>query len=275
MSGATWLVSYPRSGNTWVRLALHAALHPEGQPGFDALTDYGRSTISRRLIEDEIGIDSGELTGGELARLRADFHEAMFQTAGSPALVKVHDRWDGSLFTARLTHAAIYLVRDPRDVAISWAAFKGKSVDWAIGFLADTDAHVGRRKGAIRPALPEALGSWSDHVRSWLDCAPFSVVTVRYEDLLADTAGQLAVILAAMGQSIGPDAIAQAVERSRFERLAGEEQIRGFAPRPKSSERFFRAGRAGSWKEVLSAAQAAAIERDHGEVMVRFGYLDA
>lgn len=274
MSGATWLASYPRSGNTWVRLALHAALHPGGFVGFDALMEYGRSTISRRQIEEVMGIDSGELTGEELGQLRVDFHQAVFGAADMPSLVKVHDRWDESLFAARLTHGAVYLIRDPRDVAISWAAFKGKSIDWAIGFLADPHAHIGRRNGKFRSTLPETLGSWSDHVRSWLDVAPFGVVTVRYEDLLADTAGQLAVILAAMGKSLGPDAIARAVEGSRFERLAGEEQANGFALRPASSERFFRVGRAGSWRKVLSPAQAATIERDHREVMVRLGYLD-
>lgn len=274
MSGATWLASYPRSGNTWVRLALHAALHPDGAVGFDALVEYGRSTIARSQIEEVMGIDSGELTSAEVERLRADFHQAMFGATDTPALVKVHDRWDGSLFAARLTHGAVYLVRDPRDVAISWAAFRGKSVDWAIGFLADPHAQIGRRSGKIRTTLPETLGSWSDHVRSWLDVAPFEVVTVRYEDLLADTAAQLAVILAAMGKSLGPDAIARAVDGSRFERLVSEEQANGFALRPASSERFFRAGRAGSWKEVLSRVQVAAIERDHGEVMVRLGYLD-
>jgi hypothetical protein len=275
MSGATWLASYPRSGNTWVRLALHAALHADGPLGFEALDAFGRNTISRRQIEDEMGIDSGELTGPEVERLRADYHQARFGANGAPSLVKVHDRWDETLYPARLTQGAAYLVRDPRDVALSWAAFRGKPVDWAIDFLADPHAFLGRRHGKVRSTLPESLGSWSGHVRSWLDTAPYGVVTVRYEDLIADTAGQLARILAAMGKAVAPDAIARAVEGARFERLAGAEQADGFAVRPPGGNSFFRAGRAGSWKDVLTPAQVATIERSHGETMARLGYLDA
>jgi aryl sulfotransferase len=42
---------------------------------------------------------------------------------------------------------------------------------------------------------------------------------------------------------------------------------------PASAERFFVSGRAGGWRDVLTAEQAGQIERDHRAVMMRFGYL--
>jgi hypothetical protein len=66
--------------------------------------------------------------------------------------------------------------------------------------------------------------------------------------------------------------LADAIERSSFGRLRAQEEKEGFRERPKAAERFFREGRAGQWKEVLTAQQVARVASDHGEQMARFGY---
>jgi hypothetical protein len=71
-----------------------------------------------------------------------------------------------------------------------------------------------------------------------------------------------------------PRQIAKAIERSSFENLQQQEKESGFLERPeKASAGFFREGRAGQWKEVLTKAQIDRIVQDHGEQMKRFGYL--
>jgi aryl sulfotransferase len=277
MSGATWLVSYPRSGNTWVRLALWSALNPGKPPRLDVLDGFARSVINRATVERVMEADSSELTAHETEILRADYHEAEFRGASPSPFVKVHDLWrvlgcGRMLYPASITHAAIYLVRDPRDIAVSWAAFKGQSLDWAIDFLCDPEAMVGRVH-PVRPAFSETLGSWSGHVRSWLDDAPFRVIPIRYEDLLADTPAMLSRIIHAAGLAAGDDAVRAAASTTRFDRVSALEQAHGFSHRPATADRFFRVGKSGTWREILTPAQAATIERAHGETMARLGYL--
>jgi hypothetical protein len=67
--------------------------------------------------------------------------------------------------------------------------------------------------------------------------------------------------------------LADAIDRSSFERLREQEEKEGFRERPKKAERFFREGRTGQWKEVLTPAQIQRIVDAHGEQMQRFGYL--
>ncbi len=70
----------------------------------------------------------------------------------------------------------------------------------------------------------------------------------------------------------GPQ-IDEAIRLSSFERLRKQEERLGFSERPEHTERFFREGRAGQWRGILSAAQVDRIVADHGEQMARFGYL--
>ena len=60
-----------------------------------------------------------------------------------------------------------------------------------------------------------------------------------------------------------------------IQELKRQEDDKGFRERPKSAERFFRDGRAGQWKDVLSPAQVEQIVEDHREQMARFNYLPA
>jgi len=67
--------------------------------------------------------------------------------------------------------------------------------------------------------------------------------------------------------------LADAIDRSSFEKLREQEEKAGFLERSEKAERFFRDGRSGQWKEVLTSAQIARIVEAHKEQMERFGYL--
>jgi hypothetical protein len=77
------------------------------------------------------------------------------------------------------------------------------------------------------------------------------------------------------GPVVGPVSSGPRIERSSFERLQSQEEQMGFVEKPEAAQRFFREGRAGQWKDVLTAAQVRRIVREHGEQMRRFGYLPA
>lgn len=191
----------------------------------------------------------------------------MRSSPGGEAVIKTHGARvivDGvEVIPRSITDRAIYVARDPRDVASSLADHLGVGLDGAIEVM-------GTSGWVLGSSAPLLVGSWSENARSWSEEGGFPVHVVRYEDLLLDAVSELARICAFLGlDSVG---VAQAVELASFDRLRAIEDERGSAARSKHQARFFRSGRAGEWREVLAPAQARRIERDHGEAMVALGY---
>lgn len=278
MSGAIWLASYPRSGNTWTRMALYSLHHGGSDIDFDDVGLFGRMAARRERIDRALEVDSGLMTPAEMEELRPDAHAVLYGSDGPPELSKVHDAWIRTpsgrpVFDKAFTHATIYLIRDPRDVAVSWSRFVGWPIERSVDFLCDHDAALGTSMGGIGTQIPQPVGSWSDHAASWIDESGLDPLVVRYEDMLADPGGALRRMALHVGWEAPADAVARAVEITRFDQLAAKERREGFMERAPKAERFFHSGRSGTWREVLSAEQAATLERGNGAMMARFGYL--
>jgi hypothetical protein len=71
----------------------------------------------------------------------------------------------------------------------------------------------------------------------------------------------------------GKGQIKEAIERSSFNRLKAQEEAHGYFEYTDKARRFFREGRLGQWKKILTASQILRIIRDHSGLMTRFGYL--
>ena len=273
-----WLASYPRSGNTWLRALLTNYLEGGETPAtIDALTG-GASAIMREAFDDVIGLSSSDLTPEELLVYRPHFHEALAAELPRPSFVKVHDAClrtahGDLLFPPAATLGAVYLVRNPLDVAVSLAHFWNWPIARAAAELNRPEAALSSPPRGIHEILPQRLSTWSGHVASWLDQGELPVHVVRYEDLLAGPGDTLGAVLRFAG--VEPEAvrIARAVEQARFDRLRAQEERSGFQEKPRTAGYFFRAGRAGSWRETLSREQVRTITDAHAPLMERFGYL--
>jgi len=273
-----WLASYPKSGNTWMRLAL-SSLHAGGR--MIQLKEMGRGVgelLTKRSIFDEaLNVDSSDLSLDEISRLRPLLYPLLRDRTGQFRIWKTHDAWERSadgvpLFPAGITAVALYIVRDPREVAVSLAHHMGCDLDAAISLMARVD-RPSSAKHKITNQFPPFLSSWSGHVESWLDQSDLSPLTIRYEDMIADLAGVLTRVAALLDLPQEPAAIRGAVEATRFDRLRDLEGVEGFEEAPRKNARFFRSGLTGSWRDSLSTAQIARIERDHGAMMARLRYL--
>jgi len=123
-------------------------------------------------------------------------------------------------------------------------------------------------------AVYEVHGSWSQHVWSWTRSPHHALHVVRYEDMLAEPQKTFAAMAQHLRLASTRRNLARAIERSSFARLKAQEREKGFRERPPHADQdFFREGRAGQWKNVLTSDQIDRIVRDHGEQMMRFGYL--
>lgn len=276
--GLVWIASYPKSGNTWMRLSIAAALAGGVLKDINRYAHKGFYASARSWFERHGDVELADLMPAEVERLRPRLWEAAAAKTERPILVKIHDQRRTpsgvDLIPPAVTRAIVYLVRDPRDLAISWAHHSGSDLDECIAGMADPEHGMIRDPKGITLQLPQWMGTWSDHCRSWIDAGSPEALVLRYEDRLVDPAGTLKSVIDAARLGISDAVIAKAIETTSFERLRGFEDASGFAERTREATRsFFGEGKSGGWRSILTKAQAARIEADHGEMMARLNYL--
>lgn len=285
LEGICWLVSYPKSGNTWTRILLSRLLDAHACVGDDALSTGDSRLFSARPVFDQLtGLDSTELSDVEIDLLRAPAYRQLASIrrneGAGPLFIKVHDAFSRDshgepVFPPDVSIGAIYLVRDPRDVAVSYTHHKGHGdFERTVKGLNSPTQSLG---GYGRPQLRQWTYGWSGHYRSWHDQQDIPVLTVRYEDMLADTARELGRMAQFLGLPTADDPalLAAAVDASRFDRLQSLETQQGFSERPEASRSFFRSGKAGEGRSVLPEALQHEICDAHGALMAELGYLPA
>lgn len=264
-----FVASFPKSGNTWVRLLLdHYMTQCE-----DPIYDVRFSDATELFFQMVSPLPVSKLALGAQIQLRGAALFTMATLLSRPTLVKTH-HYAGEingmrLFPSQWTGKAIYVVRDPRDVVASFQHHMGlESREEAIQLMREGRASIKSDDGPIH-----FLSTWSNHVDTWLELDP---LLVRYEDLHADTEGELVRMLdyLEVGEIDGRR-VTKAVKRSRFEKLKAREQDEDEPPFPEASsksEAFFRKGQTGSFRDELDEEQVRAVESDHGEVMERLAY---
>ena len=287
MTRTIWLASYPKSGNTWLRMLI-ANLSATDKPiDINDLPERGGIASARNPFDDLLLIDSGLLTPDETDALRPRVYEALARGDGGDEqpvrgvrFAKVHDAYsltpagEPLMAGARGADGAIVIVRDPRDVAPSLAHHNRTSIDEAITFMNDADAGFSIAARQQLRQFRQKLSRWSGHVASWLDQPDIPVHLIRYEDMQADTAAALRGALDFAGIAATSEEIARAVTFADFAQLRRQETEKGFreAPWQQPEVKFFRRGEAGAWRDELSADQVARIEAAHAPVMQRLGY---
>jgi aryl sulfotransferase len=275
--GISWLASYPKSGNTWVRALLSSVKHQDGLVDVNQL-EAGPIASARDLFDTWAGVPSSDLDPAEVEALRPDHYRWRAGLTEGPQIIKVHDAWrvlpDGQpLFPADVSRGVIYIVRHPADVAVSFASHAGISIGKSVDRLCRHNCVLSGRQDRLTDQLPQQLLSWSGHVRSWLDDAHLPVLLVRYEDLLTDAGRELDRLLSFLGWTESRSHAARAIESCRFENLQAQERSHGFKERPvAATSAFFRAGRSGQGRTMLTVEQWDQLCGAHEQVMRRLGY---
>ena len=234
------LASYPKSGNNWIRFLIANVVFPDKEVRWDNI---------EKLI-----LDSGAVQR-DLVR------------APRPRVIRTHFPFDARF------RRVIYIVRDPRDIALSqyhyWRKVRRIEDDYPIERFMDI---------FLAGDLKRKNGSWGENVASWLAARHRDpqFLLLRYEDLLADTARELTRVAKFVGFSSDPELIARAVERSSANKMREKEKKEGQQSNLMKDSRqdlpFVRAAKSGGWKKDLPETQVARIESAWGDIMVGLGY---
>jgi hypothetical protein len=276
-SGLVWLASYPKSGNTWTRAFLsNLAAILAGESAELDVNSIGRFSAGENfteLYEDLLGFRPTESHRKEIAALRHEVQKSIADGYDGLVFVKTHNGLvldhGRPIINFQVTSGAIYIVRNPLDVAISFSHHFGMTLDEAITTMGtpNVTTPIGDKR------VYEILGSWSQHVESWTRKPHHAIYVMRYEDMLSDPQNTFGGLARHLLLDATPAQIDLAIERSSFARLQEQEEKTGFMEASEKAERFFREGRAGQWKEILTPAQVKRIVSDHREQMMRFDYL--
>lgn len=240
-SDDVFLVSYPKSGNTWTRFLIANLAYP------DRVIDF--ATIN------ELTPDPEAMSKRKLAVMPR------------PRIIKSHQYFDPRY------PKVICIVRDPRDVVLSDYHFSIKRR--LIPEQFPIEDYVSR---FLKGESDHAYGTWEENVGSWFYVRQKShqFLLVTYESLLANTLQIMKSIADFLNIDPDPKRLTYAIEQSTAERMREMEKRQA---RQWSSTRetrldkpFVRAARAGGWREELPQACTSAIESEWGELMLALGY---
>ncbi len=206
-----FLVSYPKSGNTWLRFIMAHMI----------------TGSTRQLSFEEVEKDVPDVY------VSKDWIDEM----PSPRFIKTHD--------ALLSYfpKTIYIVRDYRDVLVSYYHYKIALKEFEGGF----SSFIRSRE------ITEPFGSWKEHVSKALQFSKDNsnrILFLRYEDMkinFEQTAYQLSAFTGLKKFKIN-----RIKELTCFENLQQNETENGSEFRNRSGKNFFREGKCGTWKEFIS-----------------------
>ncbi|HMD16695.1 MAG TPA: sulfotransferase domain-containing protein, partial [Terriglobales bacterium] len=184
-----------------------------------------------------------------------------------PRVLKSHESFDARY------RRVIYIVRDPRDVAIS-------NYHWEMKLRSIPDGCP------IEEFVPRwmdgdfwrRIGSWADHVSSWMATRQGhdSFLLMRYEDLHQDQPRELARVARFMGLNPDAERINRAIERSsaanmrKMEETQGKRWVATFHTR--RDKPFVRKAASGGWQAVIPEKTVTYMEAHWGPLMKQLGY---
>ena len=238
----TFVVSYPRSGNTWTRFLIANLVHPDRHVSFANI---------EKLIPDTSSQSNRAL-----------------KATPRPRIIKTHEYFDHRY------GKVVYIVRDPRDVALSYYDFQRKYMQIEDRYPLDryVDDFVSGK------LISSGWGSWSENVASWLYTRGrgSGFLLLRYEDMMSDTPRELGRIATFLGINPRPERLAKAIEQSSADRMRELEKLESdkwVATRNRRKDiPFVRVAKPGGWRTSLPENCVRQIETAWGDLMTTLGY---
>ena len=266
-----WLSSYPKSGNTWIRAMLTSYFSDNSKDVFDIINKIDRFP-NHKYFKDIISDEEIEKNDKEIFKY---FITAQRRINSNKKLniIKTHN-FAGSIngfpfSNSDNTSGFIYIVRDPRAVAVSFSYHQNISFEKSVSMMLNPNllAHNGK--------YTEARLSWKIHVLSWMN-SPWPKVLIKYENLHNDPKNHFKKILLFLSKfikiDIDEEKINKTVEKCSFENLSKLENQKGFSEK-KGNVNFFRKGLINEWEEVLPYELKRKIETNFEQEMKILKYL--
>ena len=279
-----WLTSYPKSGNTWLRYLLsNYFFNKENTFNFDIknyinkfpsdihfsfLNDYQKDEIIKKPEKiSKYWIKAQQ-------QISLENNNFIFFKTHYPLVVL-----NNNYFTNEETSLAIiHIVRDPRDVVVSYANFLDNDYDKVIDLL--TTKKLAARHEYQKHSLGfDLMSSWAFHYTSWkTGLIEIPRILIKYEDLLDNTNKEFSNLIKFLSQILKftPDdnQLKFSIRNSEFVTLSKYEKKFGFNEHNLSNKLFFNKGKKQQWQSKLNSNQLKKIENSFKNEMIELGYIN-
>jgi len=274
-----WIASYPKSGSTWIRSIIVNILYSKNYNfNFELLRNIIEFDIPKNYnfllpknIDEFNNLNKIETLSKFWIKAQSNYN-----LLGDKKIFKTHSAnisFQGNHYTIpETTRGLIYVLRDPRDVVISYAKHLNKKIDDVIFLLAQENATTYSAKGDY----PIILSRWDYHIKSWLDLKVPKFI-IKYEHLLENTSGVIKQLISFLNTSLGykididNDTLNEIINQTSFDSLRYKEINDGF-PEATKNTLFFREGLKNQWKKELSLDQQKKIQNLFKNAMNHFDY---
>lgn len=271
-----WLASYPKSGNTWMRLFLASYLSGKDQADINEDLANNHQCNDPRLAflyTKKLPTDMSEL---DAARSRVGI-QRLFARNAEKIFIKTHGAIGAFMghptFDPASTFASIVVLRSPLAVLPSFARHNSISIENAIQAMANPEAMLGKSENGD---VPTFTSSWSKFVRSWIEArTQMNAIFVRYEDMKENPQEAFSKVLAHIHTPVNENRVLKAVGATDFESLKAQDLAAGFKERTQADKGnvFFRSGKTDGWRKELDDHHVVATIHNHWDVMEQLDYI--
>lgn len=265
-----WLASYPKSGNTWLRLLLaNYFMAQQRVVGINNIYHFTTSDTRQDFFDKAAGRPFFAQDVERWLEVRPRALRMIAASKDGHHFVKTHcriGRMNGQItIPPDLTAGGIYIYRNPFDVAVSYARHQTVDIDAAIDLMADRTA-----LNASKTGIFDALGRWDEHIESWVTPEGMWRHVMRYEDLVANTEREMRKLLDFLRVPVEDGKLRRAIRLASFETLQKQEREEGFRERPPAMKQFFVSGKSGGWRDVLEPAHISHIRDEFGPTIEKY-----
>ena len=272
--GIIWLASYPKSGNTWLRIFLENLFRNTQSPAdINDLSVVKFSDNSFSLYETVAGKSLRNESDSNIHKLRNQVQKYM-GSHSETVFAKTHNavmNFENSpLIWLEHLAGVIYVIRNPLDMLVSFSDHYNLTIDDTIEAISSPYHRI----NSTEKGIFQILGGWSNHYYSWFNVENLSPLCLRYEDMIQNPVKSFGKLMKFLGLPKDTPRLKRAIRHSSFKVVSQQETKKGFAEQSRAGHKFFRQGKIGSYRRVLSDDQIAKVIDNHGELMVEMGYLD-
>ena len=282
MNKIIWIASYPKSGNTWLRYFL-GNYYFNNKDNFqpEIIKNIKKFHLDKELIKSKFHNQDFIKNPYNVSKYWIESQKKLEIKKGNVVFLKTHNALiniENNEFTnSDLTLAIIYIIRDPRDVVVSYSKYRHLDYDKTIEHMIGSKANIPFVRDAKDASNIEITGSWAFHYNSWKDgISEIPRIIIKYEDLLSNSEKIFTNIIKFLSNimmfEVNYKKIKSSNNLSKFTKLKNFEAKNNFFEN-NSSENFFRIGKSGNWKKELNKDQIKKIEDSFKNEMINLGYL--
>ena len=260
-----WIASYPKSGNTWLRILISCYYYTENglfyENVFKKIGQFPEKMYFQNFKYDKnIVADTSKHWIKAQERINNDNKLKFFKTHNAFGALNNNHFTD-----SKNSIGAIYVVRDPRNIITSlknhYELNDDQALKWMINeknFIYDVQKFQENGYSDF-----QFVSSWTTNLKSWKSQKKIPIKIIKYEDLLNQTYVVFKEVVKFINettnnkQKIDKDKLKNAVNSTSFDKLKASEKRNGFSEAITSKNdnkkkiSFFNLGPKNDWRKIL------------------------